>query len=241
MNSEAPFVYHPAASRGGADHGWLQAKHTFSFGQYQDPERMHFGVLRVLNDDIVAPGSGFAKHPHDNMEIITIPLRGSLAHKDSMGNEEVIKAGEIQVMSAGSGIKHSEFNPSKTEAVNLLQIWLFPNRREVTPRYQTIPVEYSDEDIFQQIVSPHHQDAGAWIYQNAWFYLATLHAGAEVTYKLNEPANGVYIFVISGNITVNGQVLSARDGYGIWTVSEVPITCDADALILVMEVPMGFE
>ncbi|RYD51879.1 MAG: pirin family protein [Sphingobacteriales bacterium] len=241
MTSTASSVYHPAGSRGAADHGWLQAKHTFSFGQYHESERMHFGVLRVLNDDIVAPGAGFSKHPHDNMEIITIPLRGQLAHKDSLGNGETIHAGEIQIMSAGTGIEHSEFNPSHEEAVNLLQIWVFPNRRNVEPRYQTIPVVQQDGQVFQQIVSPNPQDAGGWIHQNAWFHLANLKAGGRATYELHEEANGVYVFVISGSIEIEGQVLTERDGFGIWSVESFEMICQADARVLLMEVPMGFE
>ncbi len=235
------FVYHPAASRGHADHGWLEARHTFSFARYYDPARMHFGVLRVLNDDIVAPGMGFGTHPHDNMEIITIPLRGQLAHKDSMGNAETISTGEVQIMSAGTGVEHSEYNPSATEEVNLLQIWVLPNRRNVAPRYQQFPLLIEETNRLYQILSPNSEDSGGWIYQNAWFFRASLSAGTSIDYELREPANGVYIFVISGNIAVNGQTLSDRDGYGIWSVEAFPIACNEAAQVLIMEVPMGFE
>lgn len=235
------FVYHPAASRGAANHGWLQARHTFSFARYHDPSRMHFGVLRVLNDDIVAPGMGFGTHPHDNMEIITIPLRGSLAHKDSMGNAETITTGEVQIMSAGTGVEHSEYNPSATEEVNLLQIWVFPNRQNVTPRYQQFRLTMEDKNHLYQILSPNPEDSGGWIHQNAWAFMGNLTAGTSIDYDLREPANGVYLFVISGNIAVNGQTLGPRDGYGIWSVEAFPIACNEDAQVLIMEVPMGFE
>ncbi len=235
------FVYHPADTRGAANHGWLVAKHSFSFARYHDPERVHFGVLRVLNDDIVAPGMGFGTHPHDNMEIITIPLRGQLAHKDSIGNAETIETGEIQLMSAGTGVEHSEFNPSQTEEVNLLQIWIFPNRRDVTPRYQQLPITIEEPNHFQQLFSPNPEDAGGWIQQNAWGFMASLTAGATVNYELQEPANGVYVFVISGSITVNGQTLTDRDGYGIWSVEAFAISCEKDTRVLLLEVPMGFE
>jgi redox-sensitive bicupin YhaK (pirin superfamily) len=241
MSLPQPHQYFPAASRGFADHGWLKAAHSFSFAQYHNPERMHFGVLRVLNDDLVAGGQGFGKHPHANMEIITIPLSGSLAHRDSMGNEEVIETGEVQMMSAGSGITHSEYNASETEPVSLLQIWLFPNRQNVTPRYQSIKLAPAETNIFQQILSPYPEDAGVWAYQNAWFHMGYLEAGAMVSYSFKETANGLYIFVIEGSVTVAGQELGPRDAYGMWSVDEAHFTAHTKARVLLMEVPMGFE
>ncbi len=236
-----PHQYFPAASRGFADHGWLKAAHSFSFGQYHNPERMHFGVLRVLNDDLIAGGGGFGKHGHDNMEIITIPLSGALAHRDNIGHEEVIQAGEVQVMSAGTGVQHSEYNASETEPVNLLQIWLFPNRQNVAPRYQSIKLAPATPNIFQQILSPSPEDAGVWIHQNAWFHLGYLEAGTTVTYNFKEPANGLYVFVLEGTVKVDGQQLEPRDAYGMWSVEEAAFTAISDARVLLLEVPMGFE
>ncbi len=234
-------VLHRADTRGHADHGWLNARHSFSFARWHDPERIHFGVLRVLNDDIVAGGGGFPPHPHDNMEIITIPLEGALAHSDSMHHRAVIHAGDVQVMSAGTGVRHSEFNASDTEPVNLLQIWLFPNQRNVPPRYQQITLEKAEPNELQQILSPNPEDAGVWIHQHAWFHLGTLTAGFETTYHLREPANGVYAFVIEGDVTINGQDLHRRDGFGIWSTETLDIRADSDARLLLMEVPMSFE
>lgn len=232
-------ILHKANTRGDANHGWLHSKHTFSFANYHNPDRMHFGVLRVLNDDEVAPGMGFGTHPHDNMEIISIPLSGALAHKDSMGNESVINTGDIQVMSAGTGVAHSEFNHSKTEAVKFLQIWLFPNARNVKPRYDQITLNKADRhNNFQQILSPTPDDAGVWIHQNAWFHLADFNANHLQTYTLKDPANGLYIFNLEGNITVNDTALERRDGMGIWNVSDVQIKADSNASFLLMEVPM---
>ena len=241
MSLPEPHQYFPAASRGFADHGWLKAAHSFSFGKYYNPEQMHFGVLRVLNDDRIAGGGGFGKHPHDNMEIITIPLLGQLTHRDSMGHEEVIQTGEIQVMSAGTGITHSEYNASETEEVNLLQIWLYPNRQNVSPRYQSIKLAPAEPNVFQQILSPSHEDAGVWIYQNAWFHMGHLEAGANILYNFKEEANGLYVFVIEGTVTVDGQELQPRDAYGMWSVDEARFTATTSARVLLMEVPMGFE
>lgn len=232
-------VLHTSESRGLADHGWLVSRHTFSFANYHNPERMHFGVLRVLNDDYVAEGKGFGTHPHDNMEIISIPLSGDLQHRDSMGNIAVIKNGDVQVMSAGTGITHSEFNKNHDKAVKFLQIWVFPNKRNVTPRYDQLTLKKEERrNKLQQIVSPSPKDAGVWIHQNAWFYLSTLEQAQQVTHKLHTFENGAYIFVLSGQIKVNNQVLNTRDGYGIWNTDTLTFEATETAEFLVMEVPM---
>jgi redox-sensitive bicupin YhaK (pirin superfamily) len=232
-------VLHTSESRGLADHGWLVSRHTFSFANYHNPERMHFGVLRVLNDDYVAEGKGFGTHPHDNMEIISIPLSGDLQHRDSMGNIAVIKNGDVQVMSAGTGITHSEFNKNHDKAVKFLQIWVFPNKRNVTPRYDQLTLKKEERrNKLQQIVSPSPNDAGVWIHQNAWFYLSTLEQAQQVTHKLHTLENGAYIFVLSGQIKVNNQVLNTRDGYGIWNTDTLTFEATETAEFLVMEVPM---
>lgn len=232
-------VLHTSESRGLADHGWLVSRHTFSFANYHNPERMHFGVLRVLNDDYVAEGKGFGTHPHDNMEIISIPFSGDLQHRDSMGNIAVIKNGDVQVMSAGTGITHSEFNKNHDKAVKFLQIWVFPNKRNVTPRYDQLTLKKEERrNKLQQIVSPSPNDAGVWIHQNAWFYLSTLEQAQQVTHKLHTLENGAYIFVLSGQIKVNNQVLNTRDGYGIWNTDTLSFEATETAEFLVMEVPM---
>ena len=232
-------VLHKANTRGHADHGWLNAYHSFSFASWYNPDRVQFGMLRVLNDDTVAAGMGFGTHPHDNMEIITIPLEGDLAHKDSMGNTEVIKTGDVQVMSAGTGIQHSEFNPNADQHTKLFQIWVFPKYRNVTPRYQQITLDVTKQkNHFAQILSPKADDAGVWIYQDAWFYLADFDNGFSKTYSINKEGNGMYVFVISGTITVDGQELETRDGYGIWNFNELEFVATSDAKFLVMEIPM---
>lgn len=232
-------VLHKAETRGHANHGWLNSHHTFSFANYYNPERMHFGVLRVLNDDIVRGGNGFGRHPHDNMEIISIPLEGDLEHQDSMGNIAVIKNGDIQVMSAGTGITHSEKNKSLSNEVKFLQIWIFPNKKNVEPRYDQLTLNAEDrKNKLQQILSPSQEDDGVWIHQDAWFHLGSLDEGNTQTYQLKKEENGVYIFVISGEITVGDQKLNNRDGFGIWDVSEINILADTNAEVLVMEVPM---
>lgn len=232
-------VVHRADTRGHADHGWLKSFHSFSFGGYYNPDRVHFGALRVLNDDSVSGGNGFGAHPHDNMEIISIPLEGALQHQDSIGNKGVIRTGEIQVMSAGTGIQHSEYNADTDEAVKFLQIWLFPNARNVTPRYdqQTIPTE-GRNNSFQQILSPDKADEGVWIHQDAWFHLADLSEGSEITYTLKNAENGVYIFVLEGELSANHEDLKRRDGFGIWEVQQVNFRAITQSSILVMEVPM---
>lgn len=233
-------VLHKAETRGNANHGWLHSRHTFSFANYYNPERMHFGVLRVLNDDIVAPGMGFGTHPHDNMEIISIPLEGDLEHKDSMGNTAVIKNGDIQVMSAGTGIRHSEYNKYKDKQVKFLQIWLFPNKRDVTPRYDQITLNIADrKNKLQQIVSPNPDSEGVWIHQNAWFHLANFDKGIAENYEFKQKGNGLYVFNLNGQLKVNDQILETRDGMGIWNTDKVSITAQSDAEFLLMEVPMN--
>lgn len=232
-------VLHKANERGHADHGWLNAYHSFSFANWYNPDKVQFGVLRVLNDDTVAGGMGFGMHPHDNMEIITIPLEGDLAHKDSMGNTETIKFGDIQVMSAGTGVRHSEFNPNADKRTKLLQIWLFPNKQNVEPRYQQITLDVNDrQNKLQQILSPNPEDAGVWIHQDAWFHLGKFEKGLTENYTIKRNGNGVYAFVISGSVTINGQTLETRDALGVWDTEKLEITSTSDAEILLMDVPM---
>ncbi len=238
-NSMANSVLHPADSRGDANHGWLHSKHTFSFSDYFNPERMQFGALRVLNDDIVNAAMGFGRHPHNNMEIISIPLEGELEHKDSMGNVAVIRKGDIQVMSAGTGVEHSEHNKSLDKPVKFLQIWVFPNKQNVTPRYDQISLNPADrKNTLQQILSPDPNDAGVWIHQDAWFHLADFDKGTETQYTFNKNGNGLYVFVLDGDILVEEQVLHTRDGFGIWNTNQVNIKAQSNAEFLLMEVPM---
>ncbi|GAA4371993.1 pirin family protein [Hymenobacter koreensis] len=236
----AQTILHRAATRGHANHGWLNSHHTFSFAGYHNPERMHFGVLRVLNDDTVAGGMGFGTHPHDNMEIISIPLSGDLEHKDSMGNLGVIRRGDVQVMSAGTGVAHSEKNHNRDQEVKFLQIWLFPNKRGVQPRYdqQTFRAEDRHNQL-QQVLSPNPDDAGVWIHQDAWFHLGNFDAGHSTEYQVKKPGNGVYAFVLEGDVTINGQTLHRRDGFGIWETDRFDIKADSNAELLLMEVPMA--
>lgn len=238
MNSN---VLHKASTRGTADNGWLKSKHTFSFANYHHPGRIHFGALRVLNDDIVAPGKGFGTHPHDNMEIVSIPLEGDLQHKDSMGNVTVIRHGDIQVMSAGTGIFHSEFNHNSDKPVKFLQIWVYPNKKNVSPRYDQITLHVSDrQNRLQQILSPAQEDEGVWIHQNAWFHMGKFDQGVSTEYTLKSDQNGVYAFVLEGSVTINGQTLLTRDGYGITHSDRLLIRADSSAEILLMEVPMSY-
>ena len=233
-------ILHIENTRGKANHGWLNAAHSFSFANYYNPTRMNFGALRVLNDDIVAPGMGFGKHPHDNMEIITIPLSGELEHKDSMGNGEVIHSGDIQVMSAGTGITHSEVNASRAHEVRLLQIWIIPNKRNVTPRYDQITLNPEDRhNKFQQIVSPNAEHAGVWIHQDAWLSLGKFDKNLKTEYTLKGKKSGVYAFVITGDFSIEGQKLNKRDAYGLWNTDKINIESESDnAEILLIEVPM---
>lgn len=230
-------VLHKANTRGHADHGWLRSYHSFSFANYYNPERMHFGVLRVLNDDVVQGGKGFGMHPHDNMEIISIPLSGDLEHKDSMGNTAVIRQGDVQVMSAGTGIYHSEFNKSGTDDVAFLQIWMFPNKKDVTPRYDQISLSDNSEAL-TQILSPNAHDAGVWVHQDAWFHMVDLAQQSKANYQIKKEGNGVYAFVLEGNVSIEGQALSRRDGFGLWDIDQVEIQADSDVRVLLMDVPM---
>lgn len=236
-------VLHKAATRGHANHGWLDSYHTFSFANYHNPERMHFGVLRVLNDDRVEAGMGFGTHPHDNMEIISIPLEGDLEHQDSMGNTAVIKKGDIQVMSAGTGISHSEYNRNKDKLTKFLQIWVFPNKRNVAPRYDQIALNEADRhNKLQQILSPNADDEGVWIHQDAWFHMGKFDNGVSTDYTIKKEGNGVYAFVLEGDFNLNGISLNRRDGLGIWDTKKLDITAASEnAEILLMEVPMALR
>lgn len=235
------YILHKADSRGKADHGWLNSFHSFSFADYYNPEKMGFGVLRVLNDDTVEAGMGFSTHPHNNMEIISIPLEGDLEHKDSMGNISIIKYGDIQVMSAGTGILHSEYNKNKDRRVKFLQIWVVPNKRNVTPRYDQITLNIADrENKLQQILSPNSDDEGVWIYQNAWFHLGKFEKDTSFEYNFKSENNGVYAFVINGEFTLDNYELESRDALGIWNADKISLKSNSDkAEILLMEVPMS--
>jgi redox-sensitive bicupin YhaK (pirin superfamily) len=234
------YIIHRADTRGHANHGWLDTHHSFSFASYYNPERMNFGVLRVLNDDRVAAGMGFGTHPHDNMEIISIPLEGDLEHKDSMGNIAVIKNGDIQVLSAGSGITHSEYNRNKNQEVRFLQIWVYPNQGNVKPRYDQITLNRSDrKNKLQQILSPNPEDEGVWIHQDAWFYLSDLEKGSSILHSPKRSLNGVYIFVLNGELKVNNETIGKRDGMGIRKLTgELKIEAISNAEFLLMDVPM---
>lgn len=230
---------HKANTRGFADHGWLKSYHTFSFGGYRNPQRNHFGVLRVLNDDQVSQAKGFGTHPHDNMEIISIPLEGDLEHKDSMGNVTVIREGDVQVMSAGTGIYHSEYNKNADKPVKFLQIWLFPNKRDVTPRYDQISLrDIATENSLYQILSPNADDQGVWVHQDAWFHLGKFAESTTTSYTLKRKGNGVYTFVLNGAVEINDQKLSTRDGFGIWETSGFDFKSISKSEVLIMEVPM---
>lgn len=232
-------TYHPAASRGHANYGWLDTHHTFSFANYHDPARMNFGMLRVLNDDVVDGGMGFGTHPHDNMEIISIPLEGDLEHKDSMGTVATIRQNDVQIMSAGTGIYHSEYNKNKDKKVNFLQIWVFPKQHDITPRYdqKTFSPE-SRSNKLQLIVSPVKNSEGVWINQDAWFYLGNLKKGFSVDHALNHAGNGVYAFLLSGSVTIEGQKLNKRDGLGVTESDKISIAAEEDSELLLMEVPI---
>ena len=233
-------ILHKAHSRGHAQHGWLDSYHSFSFADYHNPDRMNFGVLRVLNDDCVAPGNGFGTHPHSNMEIISIPLAGDLEHKDSMGNVAIIREGDVQALSAGTGIHHSEYNKNKDQEVRFLQIWIFPKLKQVAPRYDQISLRSIEKkNQFYQILSPNPADQGVWIHQDAWFHLGKFQNGTGDTYRLKQVGNGVYAFVLEGSIVLGGQVLDKRDGFGLWDSDSFEMTTITDSKVLLMEVPMA--
>ncbi|MFB6341014.1 pirin family protein [Saccharicrinis sp. FJH62] len=232
-------IIHKANSRGHANHGWLDTHHTFSFANYYDPERIHFGALRVLNDDEVAPGKGFGMHPHDNMEIISIPLSGDLEHKDNMGNQAVIQEGDVQVMSAGTGVFHSEYNRNSDKSVKFLQIWVFPDRKNIEPRYDQVSIrDLKTENELFQVLSPDKNDKGVWVYQKAWFSMGHFTAHKTVEYELKDASDGVYVFVLEGNVSIEGNNLSKRDGIGISETEKVKIETESGTSLLVMEVPM---
>jgi redox-sensitive bicupin YhaK (pirin superfamily) len=233
-------VLHKANTRGSANHGWLHSFHSFSFAGYYNPERIHFGALRVLNDDTVSGGMGFGTHPHDNMEIISIPLEGDLEHKDSMGNTTVIKNGDIQVMSAGTGIQHSEYNKNKNEQVKFLQIWIFPNKKNVTPRYDQITLNVNDRhNKLQQVLSPNEHDQGVWIHQDAWFHMGNFENEKAFQYQIKKEGNGVYAFVLKGRFLIDGMEADTRDGIGLSGINTIDFKAISDdAEILLMEIPM---
>jgi redox-sensitive bicupin YhaK (pirin superfamily) len=231
-------ILHKAATRGHANFGWLNSYHTFSFGQYNNSERMNFGALRVLNDDTVSAGMGFGKHPHDNMEIVSIPLSGDLHHQDSTGRNEIIREHDVQIMSAGSGIAHSEMNANKDKEVKFLQIWVFPKLQNITPRYEQksfLPADRIDQIL--NVVAPDNKDA-IIINQDAWFSLGNFSKDFSIDYQIKKPGNGVYVFALSGNVVVNDQALEARDGLGIWDTDALHVTASSDAEILLIDVPM---
>lgn len=232
-------IHHKADSRGLADHGWLFSRHTFSFANYYNPERMNFGLLRVINDDIVKPEMGFGTHPHENMEIVSIPLAGSLRHQDSMGNKHIITAGEVQIMSAGSGLTHSEYNNSAEEDVNFLQIWLFPKEKNITPRYgQKLFSKKDRQNRFQTLVSPDKESDAIWINQDAWLSMADFDSGTSVSYLKQQAETGLYFFVISGQVEIDDHALDQRDGLGLTGENDVHIKAKSQTELLCIEVPM---
>jgi len=232
-------IIHRADSRGYFDYGWLKTNHTFSFSKYYDPERINFGMLRVLNDDIVAPGQGFGTHPHNNMEIVSIPLKGALAHKDSAGNEEIIFPNDVQVMSAGNGIQHSEYNHSSEEEVNFLQLWIFPDKQGHKPRYDQKTFNAGErKNKLLNIVSPEKSNDNLWLNQDAYLSMSDIDRNNTINYKLNTKETGIYIFLIDGEISVGGETISKRDGIGIWEVEEISIKAIKDSQVLLIEVPM---
>lgn len=232
-------IFYPANERGTSDHGWLKANFSFSFASFYHPDKVHFGALRVLNDDIIAAGMGFGMHPHDNMEIITIPLTGALEHKDSMGNNGVIHAGEVQVMSAGTGVQHSEYNHSKTEAANTLQIWLFPRERNVEPRYaQKSFTDSFKQNVLTTLVSPEKNGDALWINQDATFSMGHFDAGQQINYAVSRPENGAYIFVLEGAVKINSQLLNKKDALGVYDINSVVIDTQESTRLLIIDVPM---
>jgi redox-sensitive bicupin YhaK (pirin superfamily) len=232
-------VLHPASERGQANFGWLNSRHSFSFGQFHDPAKVNFGALRVLNDDIVTGGAGFGTHAHDNMEIVSIPLSGALAHKDSTGTARVIETGDVQIMSAGSGISHSEYNADKTQPVNFLQVWVFPKLRDITPRYDQKSFASSGrQHQWQVVVSPQESNETVWINQDAQFSLAELEAGRHLDYTRAFNGSGVYFFVIEGSVKIDNITLGKRDGLGISEAGTISITATEKSYLLAIEVPL---
>lgn len=233
----------PESARGKADHGWLKANFSFSFGNYYNPDMVQFGMLRVLNDDTIAAGMGFGNHPHDNMEIVTIPLEGGLTHRDSMGNQATVRFGEVQVMSAGTGIYHSEMNASQTEQAKTLQLWIFPEKQDVTPRYGQKAFDLqNNRNTFVTVVTPEDRNDGnaLWIHQQAFLNLGVFDEGQTVEYTANIAGNGAYLFLIEGSIEVNGDRLNQRDAYGVVNFDRFEIRTLSEAKILIIEVPMTY-
>ncbi|MCK5188621.1 MAG: pirin family protein [Methylococcales bacterium] len=230
-------VIHRSGSRGLAEHGWLHSRHTFNFASYYDPDRMGFGKLRVLNDDIVDSSMGFDTHPHNNMEIVSIPISGTLRHKDSMGNQHIIRSGEVQIMSAGTGITHSEYNDSSTEVVNFLQIWILPKKRNIEPRYEQKEIDTNIiQNKFLQIVTPRQENNDAvWINQDAYFSLSNLEKGSTVNYKCNFENPALYIFIISGEIVLDNEILKMRDGIALDDLTNIEISANAESKVLCIE------
>jgi redox-sensitive bicupin YhaK (pirin superfamily) len=232
-------VYHPASERGHVNFGWLDSHHSFSFGNWHDPEKVHFGALRVLNDDIVKGGKGFDTHPHENMEIISIPLKGALAHKDSTGTEGIIYSGDVQIMSAGSGIRHSEYNASHYDPVNFLQIWVFPKQQNIKPRHDQKTFDQTGRNgKWQVVVSPKVEEGGIWINQDARLLMTKLEAGKEISFSPAFPGNGIFLFVLEGQVEIDGKTLERRDGLGISGTDQFTIKAGPDSELLAIEVPM---
>jgi len=234
-------VIHKSAERGYANHGWLKSHHSFSFAGHYNPSRMHFGALRVLNDDTVAPGYGFGKHPHDNMEIVSIPLKGDLHHQDSTGRDRIIRQGDVQIMSAGKGITHSEKNARTDEEVKFLQIWVFPKEKNIEPRYdqKSFPSE-NRINRWQTVVAPDHPDA-VWINQEAWFSMGNFSTDHSADYSIHKSGNGIYLFLISGQAELNGIQLETRDAMGIWEAESIKFTARSQSEILLIEIPMNLD
>ena len=233
-------VFHPENERGHANHGWLDAHHSFSFASWYNPAKVHFGMLRVLNDDTVAPGMGFGMHPHDNMEIVTIPMEGALEHKDDMGGNGVIKRNEVQVMSAGTGVHHSEFNHSKTEQVKLFQCWVFPREKGVTPRYDQKEFNPTGrKNKFQTLVAPNKDGENLWLHQDTVFSLAEIDASKSLTYEIKFKGNGVYVMLVEGEVEIEGKKLNRRDAIGVWETDKFEIKANKNSEILLIEVPMN--
>lgn len=233
-------VIHRASGRGHASHGWLDAHHSFSFANWYDPEKIHFGMLRVLNDDIISPGKGFGMHPHNDMEIVTIILNGSLEHSDNMGNGSVIQTGDVQVMSAGSGVMHSEFNPSPDKSASLFQLWIFPKEKGIKPRYDQKSFDASErKNKIQTVASGFKTIGDLYIHQDASISLASIEAGNTINYSLNADKNGVYVMVVNGTVEIDGETLNKRDAIGLTDVNKFDISGSSDSELLLIEVPLN--
>lgn len=233
-------IFHPADSRGHNNFSWLNSYHSFSFGNYYHPDKIHFGALRVLNDDVVTPGNGFGAHPHENMEIISIPLEGVLEHEDNVGNKGIIEYGDVQIMSAGTGIQHSEYNHSRQLPVKFLQIWIFPHTKSLNPSYDQKTFDIKERLDKWQILADPKGETGVKINQNSWLAVSKLNADRPLQYDLKDKRNGVYVFLLSGSIHIGNQVLAARDASGIWDIESIAIEASELSEVLVIEVPMEF-